>query len=226
VELTETLLKASDTAMENDRFRLEFDPETGYITSLYDKKVQLEVLKGDAAKPVVIDDHSDTWSHDVLHFNKVIGMFKAKRVFRLEHGPVRSVIRVVSEYGSSKLIQDFAMYPKSEVIHVKVKVDWREHFKMLKLVFPVNFTYSKQTYEIPYGTIEREHNGEEEPGQSWIDYTGIVRQKNIVYGLSLMNDAKYSYSIHNKEMALTVLRVRTMRIMTRLCPIPRVNMYL
>lgn len=199
-------MKSTDSSMENDRFRIEFDPKTGFISSLYDKKVQHEVFIGSAAKPVVLDDRSDTWSHDVLHFNQLAGMFQAKRVFRVEHGPVKTVIRVISEYGDSRLVQDFTMYPSVNRIDVKVTVDWRERFKMLKLVFPINVIFSKQTYETPYGTIEREHNGEEEAGQSWIDYTGIVRNKNVVYGVSLLNDAKYSYSIHNKEMSLTVLR--------------------
>jgi alpha-mannosidase len=199
-------IKASDYAMENDHLRIEFDPNTGYITSLYDKKAQYEVLIGEGAKPVVIEDASDTWSHEVLHFNKTIGAFKATRVFRVEHGPVKSVIRVVSEYGSSKLIQDFTMYKEKDQIDVHVTVDWREHFKMLKLVFPVNLIFTRQSYEIPFGYIEREHNGGEEPGQSWIDVSGIMHGHNSVYGLSLINNAKYSYSIQNKEMALTVLR--------------------
>jgi alpha-mannosidase len=199
-------IKANDYAMENDRFRIEFDPKTGYISSLFDKKVQTEVFKGEAAKPVVIEDLSDTWSHNVFHFNKVIGAFTAASVKRVEHGPVKSVIRVTSEYGNSKIVQDFSMYRDLEQIDVKVTVDWREHFKMLKLVFPVNLIFTRQSYEIPFGYIEREHNGEEEPGQSWIDYSGVIRSGGTLYGLSLMNDAKYSYSIHNKEMALTVLR--------------------
>ncbi|WP_028611362.1 alpha-mannosidase [Paenibacillus harenae] len=199
-------LKANDYAMENDRFRLEFDPQTGYISSLFDKKAQNEVFKGDAARPVVIVDHSDTWSHNVFHFNRVIGAFKAVSVKRVEHGPVKSVIRVTSEYGSSSMVQDFSMYRELDQIDVKVTVDWREQFKMLKLVFPVNLIFTRQSYEIPFGYIEREHNGEEEPGQSWIDYSGVTRDGGALYGLSLMNDAKYSYSIHNKELAMTVLR--------------------
>ncbi|MFC4599520.1 alpha-mannosidase [Cohnella hongkongensis] len=199
-------IKAHDYAMENERFRIEFDPDTGYIRSLFDKKVQTEVFLADAAKPVVLEDRSDTWSHNVFHFNQPIGAFKAVSVRRVEHGPVKSVIRVTSEYGRSRLVQDFAMYRELDQIDVKVTVDWREPFKMLKLVFPVNLIFTRQSYEIPYGYIEREHNGEEEPGQAWIDYSGILRQGGTSYGVSLMNDAKYSYSIQNKEMAMTVLR--------------------
>jgi len=199
-------IKANDYALENDRFRLEFDPATGYIASFYDKKVQTELLRGAGAKPVVIEDKSDTWSHNVFQFNNVVGAFTATSVKRVEHGPVKSVIRVTSTYGNSRLVQDFAMYRELDRVDVNVTVDWREQFKMLKLVFPVNLIFTRQSYEIPFGFIEREHNGEEEPGQSWIDYSGVIRESGTLYGLSLINDAKYSYSFNNKEMALTVLR--------------------
>lgn len=202
-------IKANDYAMENGRFRLEFDPATGFISSLHDKKLGFEVFRpenGGAARPVVLEDKSDTWSHNVFHFQNAIGEFRATHVKRVEHGPVKSVIRVTSAYGSSKLVQDFTMYRELDYIDVKVTVDWREQFRMLKLVFPMNLVFTRQTYEIPYGFKEREHNGEEEPGQSWVDYGGIARDKGVVYGCSIANDAKYSYSILNKELAITVLR--------------------
>ena len=199
-------IKATDTTLENDRFKLEINPETGWISSLYDKEKEHEVFTGPAAKPVVIHDKTDTWSHDTSHFNDVVGAFKARNVYLAEHGPVKSVIRVVSEFGKSVFVQDFTMYKNKNQIDVKVQVDWREHFKMLKLAFPINAIFRKQTYEIPYGTIEREDNGEEEPGQSWVDVTGLMPNHKGIYGLSLINDAKYSYSIQNKELSLTVLR--------------------
>ncbi|WP_312876140.1 glycoside hydrolase family 38 C-terminal domain-containing protein [Paenibacillus alginolyticus] len=209
-KLASQSMKANDYALENDRFRLEFDPKTGFISSLFDKNVNVEVFRGPAARPVVIEDKSDTLSHNVFHFNNKIGEFLATSVQRVEHGAVKSVIRVTSEYGRSKIVQDFTLYKQLDYIDVKVTVDWREQFKMLKLVFPINLVFTKQTYEIPYGFKEREHNGEEEPGQSWVDYGGILRDigehGETSYGVSLMNNAKYSYSIMNKELAMTVLR--------------------
>lgn len=199
-------LKSNDYSMENDRFRLEFDPVTGYISSLYDKRAETEVFLGSAAKPIVIEDRSDTWSHNVFQFGEVNGAFTARSVKRVEHGPVKTVIRVTSEYNRSILVQDFSMYRDLDLIEVKVMVDWREQHKLLKLVFPVNLIFTRQSYEIPYGYIEREHNGEEEPGQSWVDYSGVIRSTGKQYGISLMNDAKYSYSMNGKEMAMTVLR--------------------
>ncbi len=200
------IIRATDYSMENERYRIEIDNETGFIARLYDKEKNFEVFEKCAARPVVIEDKSDTWSHNVFKFDKEIGEFKANSIRLVEHGPVKSVIRVRSSYDNSEIVQDFTMYSELDNIDVKVTIDWREQFKMLKLKFPVNLNFRKATYEIPYGHIEREVNGEEEPGQSWIDLSGIMLGENEIYGVSLLNDAKYSYDIMNKEISLTVLR--------------------
>ena len=199
-------VSASQTVLENGRFRLEFDPETGYIKSLRDKTRSLEMFIADAAVPVVLDDRSDTWSHNVFTFNQVAGKFRARKVSLVEQGPVKSVIRVTSEYNQSTLIQDFAMFADRDEIEVSVTVDWHEQMKMLKLRFPLNIIQMKATYEIPYGHIERMANGEEEPGQSWIDLSGISRDTGYRYGLSILNDGKYSYDVNIRDIGLTVLR--------------------
>jgi alpha-mannosidase len=61
-------VQAGDTFLENGRFRLELDPETNSIRSLYDKTAQVEVFCGPAALPVVLNDPSDTWSHNVFEY--------------------------------------------------------------------------------------------------------------------------------------------------------------
>jgi alpha-mannosidase len=199
-------LQASDYVLESSRFRLEFDPVTGCIASLRDKREEVEVFSGPAALPVVLDDPADTWGHNVFKWDKIDGAFQAEIVRLVEQGPVKSVIRVTSRYGSSKMVQDFAMYPDREQIDVRVMVDWHEQLKMLKLRFPVNVKFMKVTYEIPYGHTERFANGEEEPGQSWVDVSGISRDKEMPYGFSLLNDSKYSLDVNVRDIGLTLLR--------------------
>ncbi|MFS0613436.1 alpha-mannosidase [Lederbergia ruris] len=199
-------IKANDYVLENDRYRLEINPETGFIRSLYDKEIQYEILAGEAARPVVINDHSDTWSHEVVRYDDVVGEFKPKSIQRTEHGSVKSVIRVVSEFGSSTFIQDFTMYKELNHVDVQVTLDWREKFKALKLKFPVDLVHRKATYETAYGHIIREADGHEQPGQSWIDVSGTIKATGGSYGLSIANDAKYSYDVDGNEMSITVLR--------------------
>lgn len=200
------VMRAGAGILENERLRLEIDQATGGIARLYDKQAGVDVFADTAAVGVVIDDPSDTWSHDVFVFNKVSGVFAGTSVRLMEHGPVKSVIRSISTYGQSRLIQDFTLCQELEEVQVQVTVDWHEAFKMLKLRFPVNLDELRLTSEIPFGHIERPANEEEEPGQSWVDVSGVARPSGLPYGCSFINNGKYSYSAAGRELYLTVLR--------------------
>jgi alpha-mannosidase len=199
---------ADDCTLENERMRLRVDSRSGHIVSLYDKRVDVEILRG-PARAVVIADTSDTWAHGRQRFDQVAGVFEAQSVRLVEHGPVKSVLRVVSAYGRSTLIQDITLYRELDMVEVRATVDWREHFALLKLRFPLNIAVSpRATYEIPYGHIERPVGGDEEPGQSWIDLGGVVgnRDTGILYGLSILNDGTYSFDVNGTDLGVTVLR--------------------
>lgn len=195
--------KKQRNILENPYIRLEFEEHTGYIKSLYDKRNDVEVLKGRGAVPIVIDiHHCDTWAHGVFEFSDEVGRFTDASIKLMENGHLRWILRVTSRYNDSTLRQDFIIYRDKEEIEVRVKLDWREKHKMLKLSFPVNVENPRATYEIPYGFIERPTNGEEEPGQQWIDVTGKSGTKD--YGLSILNDSKYSFSVLDNDMRMTI----------------------
>jgi alpha-mannosidase len=205
-ESSKQKLEATDTTLENQFFRLEIDKASGCIASLRDLNAGLEVFSGQAARAVVLDDPSDTWGHNYYVWNQEIGEFIASDVRLVEFGPVKAMIRVTSYYESSRLIQEFCMVPGKDQIDVKVTVDWREHYKMLKLRFPVNVKFMKVTRDIAYGHIETFANGEEFPFQHWVDVSGTAREKEMSYGFSLMNDAKYSLDVNNRDIGMTILR--------------------
>lgn len=201
-----TSIIATDTSLENAHIKLLIDPQTGFIKSLYDKDKKQEVFDGLGARPVVIQDMSDTWSHDITQFTDEVGEFIAERVYLVDNGPAKATLRIRSRYGKSLLIQDFTLYPDQKRIDVQVMVDWHEEFKLLKLRFPVNVRFPRITYEIPYGHVERESNGDEVPGQSWVDVSGVSPDTDDSYGLSILNDGKYSYDAKLNEISMTVLR--------------------
>ncbi len=153
----------------------------------------------------MIADDSDTWSHNVFRFDQVIGGFQPVSVRLSEHGSVKGVIRVVSRYEASTFTQEFSLYADQARVEVKVTVDWREHWRLVKLRFPINVDQAATTAEVPYGVAVREANGDEEPCQSWVDVSGSTGSGQP-YGLSLLNDGKYSYDTQGSEIGLTVLR--------------------
>lgn len=198
---------ATDCSAENKWFKIVFDEHTGYISSFVKKNDDTEYFSGPAAVPAVIRDESDTWSHGIRTFHEEIGRFQAVKVQKIENGPVKCVIRVTSEYGSSRMFQDFSVYQELDYISVKTTVDWHEQHAMLKMQFPMNMNFLRASYEIPYGMAQREPNGEEYPMQTWIDLEGaapgMTTQMN---GLSILNDGKFAACVSGKLAEFTVLR--------------------
>lgn len=203
------MLEARGTVLENRWLRLEIDPDTGYVSELLDKQNNTAVFSGRGAIPIVIDDPSDTWSHGVLKFRDECGRFGDARVSLVENGPVRASLRVDSRYGNSTVTQYFSLYRELPYVQCRVIVEWHESYKMLKLAFPSKLEGPEATCEIPFGSLRRPVNGEEEPGLNWIDVTGraVTLDGGVLeYGVSLVNDSKYSYDVKDAEIRLTVLR--------------------
>lgn len=213
-------LQSGPTWAENNELRVEIDRESGSIGRLLDKSANVDVLRAASARALVLSDKSDTWSHGVARFDDVIGEFKAESVRVVENGPVRVVIRSLSRYHESTLIQDFILCEGARYLDVRVTLEWHERLRLLKLGFPVRMRNGIATYEIPYGTIEREMNGNEEPGQTWVDLSGVHEDSKKGYGLTLANTSKYSYSFEDDTIFLTVARSPIFAHHTPLLPDP------
>ncbi len=207
-------LSCSTSHIEDDFFRVEFDKKDGTIARLFDKKNGRELLQPVSQKkglfrkvryergalPIVIDERDhDTWSHAKNYFDKVVGKFGDARISVVESGSIRCEVKVVSSYGKSTLTQYFRL-ENDGLLKVRAKIDWHEKQKMLKLAFPLQLTETKALYEIPFGTIFRPTNGEEECGQTWIATIGKEG------GVALLNNNKYSFSVKDNVMCLTAIR--------------------
>lgn len=187
--------------LENDFLRVRFDPVGGQPAGLYDKRSGIELLRAPLSFQV-IDDPSDTWSHDVVSFDQIIGEFQADGpVVRLENGPVRQRVRVVYRWGCSTLTADYILYTGDDQLYLDLHIDWHEQLKMLKLALPLALDGAQSTASIPYGHIQRVDDGGEEPCQDWVDLSDARHG-----GLTLLNDSKYGYDALGSTLRLSLLR--------------------
>jgi alpha-mannosidase len=195
---------ASERSLENEHLRVTF-ADDGTL-SLLDKDSGAEVFQGGkgGARAIVLDDPSDTWSHDVRAYTKEVGTFGNARFRVLENGPLRAMVRVRTSYGNSRLRTDWMLYAGGRTLEARVTLDWHEHLKILKFSFPVDMQNPRPTYEIAYGYKVRQANGNEDPGQRWIDLSGDRAGKE--YGLTVINDAKYGYSVQDNDMRISIAR--------------------
>ncbi|HMD99783.1 MAG TPA: glycoside hydrolase family 38 C-terminal domain-containing protein [Terriglobia bacterium] len=199
-----SMVQATEKGLENEHLRVTF-ADDGTL-SMYDKDSGAEVFRGGkgGARAVVLDDHSDTWSHGVRAYTKEVGTFGGARFRVLENGPLRATVRVRTNYEASSLRTDWVLYAGAHALEARVTLDWHEHQKILKFSFPVDVQNPRPTYEIAYGYKLRKAEGDEDPGQRWIDLSGDRVGKE--YGLGIINDAKYGYSVQDNDLRISIVR--------------------
>ena len=193
-------LSAGEDFLGNEFLRASFDPKTGRIRSIVDKRSGRTVCR-EGARPAVYDETKhDTWSHALNFFDEKIGEFTEGKLTLLESGPVRACLKSEASWGGSRIEQYFYLSAFDPFLTVKTRIDWHEGHKLLKLEFDSGLTDPEALYEIPYADITRPADGEEEPG---LRYFAAVGKEGA---LVVMNDSKYSYSVKGGTMALTSVR--------------------
>lgn len=185
--------------LENEYLQVQFNAQ-GEICSLIEKATGKEILSAKERVVVIDESEHDTWSHKLNFFDKVIGEFEVVKAEKLEENTIREVMKVTAKYGESTLIRYYILNADEDFLRIKTKLDWHEKHKMLKFVYPVKCDNPTSIYEIPFGSFERPCNGEEEPALMW---AMVGNEKN---GLAVLNAGKYSYSVKDNEIALTVVR--------------------
>ncbi len=212
-----TDLKASGTTIENANLRVTVDPQTGCITSLFDKKANYETLaKGGCGNELQAFKDTpkdyDAWNIDPGTYDvPPTPIHQVDSVKLVEQGPLVASIEVKRTWQSSKFTQYVMLYTGADHAVVKNDIDWHETHVLLKAAFPLAASGPMATYEIPYGTIERpttRNNSVEKamfevPAMRWADLG------DGQHGFSLINRTKYGYDAVGNQLRLTLLRSPT-----------------
>ncbi len=216
-------VKSTRDSLENEFVRLKIDPQSGCMTSLFDKRAQTEALapaETDTGGPknsicgnllqTFTDKPKrwDAWNIDADFEKEHWDLDKADEVTLLESGPLRAVIRVKKHFQNSTFVQDITMTAGSPRVDVQMAADWNEKHILLKVAFPLSAHNQKATFEIPYGSIERpttrdtlaEQAKFEVPALHWADLS------DARHGFSLLNDCKYGYDAKGNVLRLSLLR--------------------
>lgn len=198
--------------LETPFYRVAFD-EQGLLSSLFDKENRREVLQ--RQKPAnlfrMYEDkpiYYDNWDIDVYYTEKYWDVTDLQRYEWIEQGPVRATLALERRASKSLIRQKIHFYAKSRRIDFVTEVDWKERQHLLKVHFPVQVHSDEATFDIQFGNLTRKthHNTSwdlarfESCGQKWVD----VSEGH--YGVSLLNDCKYGYSIHDGDLALTLIK--------------------
>ena len=196
--------------LENEFFRVEINPETGYIARLYDKENKREAFRGEGNFLVALEDTAEQAKETSLEYagpawdigltGKKWDIGKAARVEIIEQGPARATLRVVHRFRDSEFIQDISLIAGVPRVDVEISTDWYERCTFLKAGFPVSVSSPKVAAEIPYGAIEREQAGNEMVMGKWVDIS------DANYGVAILNNGRNGFDAKDNVIRLSVIR--------------------
>jgi alpha-mannosidase len=201
--------------LENEYLQIQVNPETGDLTSVFDKIQQREILNGAGNQLQAFTDSGqywDAWNIDPNYNTKPLPATILKLIAWQEYGEIQQRLRVVRQLGKSEFCQDYILEVGSPILKIANTVNWQENQVLVKTAFPLNLQGEFATYEIPCGAIRRPTNPQtpaekakwEVPALHWADLTTDTDIGK--YGVSLLNDCKYGYDIKPSQLRLTLLR--------------------
>uniref|UniRef100_A0A3B3BIM3 Alpha-mannosidase n=1 Tax=Oryzias melastigma TaxID=30732 RepID=A0A3B3BIM3_ORYME len=200
--------------MENGILRTAINKD-GTLASLHLISANREVVSDGCCgnQFVIFDDvplYWDAW--DVMDYHlqtrkPVVEVIQPVHV--VSSGGVRGSVGFTLRISDkSTIVQEIVMDAMCPYLKFNTKVQWAESHKFLKVEFPVRVRSPNATYEIQFGHLQRPTHWNtswdwarfEVWGHKWAD----LSEHN--FGVSLLNDSKYGYSIHKNTMTLSLLR--------------------
>ena len=120
-------------------------------------------------------------------------------------------LEIEREVMDTVIRQQIHFYAKDRRIDFETYVDWKFAEHVLKVHFPVDVHSDEATYDIQFGNVTRKlHTNTswdqakfEVCGHKWADLS------EGSYGVSLMNDCKYGYSMKDRVMTQTLIKSGT-----------------
>lgn len=209
-----TASQSSDIFILENGFVVAKFSSGGQLLSLFDKINGRECVQpGEMANQFVLFDDNPTnweaWDVDIYHLEKYIHITRAHTAEIVEEGPLRaSLVFDVVISPHSRMRQIVSLTTLSPRLDFITEVDWHESQKFLKVEFPLNLHAMFATYEIQFGHLQRpthfNHSWDmarfEVCAHRWADFS------EPDYGVALLNDSKYGYSVHKNVMRLSLLR--------------------
>lgn len=195
---------------DNDFYYVRLNNK-GEIESLVEKQGNYEFFNELGNQLIAYEDRPgnwDNWDVDAFYRRKPY-RFDTKHKMRLiENGPIRWTVETHHKMGNSHIKQCIHMYKDLARIEFTHDVDWNEHHLLLRTEFPTSIYQNKATFDIQFGSVEREttsnHSWDtakfETCGHKWADIG------NRTTGFSLMSDSKYGYSARGGTLGLSLIK--------------------
>ncbi len=209
---TDSPFVQTQRSIETPFYQVEFAYD-GTISSLFDRENQRQVLwEGKCGNLMrVYEDkpiYYDNWDIDIYYTEKYWDVAEVESMEWTENGPVRATLEIKRRFSGSVFVQKIHFYAHTRRIDFVTYVDWHENQHLLKVHFPLEIHTDEASFDIQFGNVTRKTHRNtsweqarfESCGQKWADVS------EGGYGVSLLNDCKYGHSVHEGDLALTLIK--------------------
>jgi alpha-mannosidase len=213
-----TIRELSAGVFKLQNAQLSLTVEKGCIISLYDRKVDRELipLGKKANQFVVFDDkpiYWQAWDVEVYHLDTREELKSSSTSITEDsyHRVSVTTETVISSKSSMRVtISLSATFDESDYSSVEctAEIDWHENMKFLKVEFPVDIRNTEASYETQYGTVRRptHYNTSWDMAKFEVCCHKFADLSEHGYGVSILNDSKYGFATVGNVMRLSLLR--------------------
>ncbi len=203
-----TGLSVSLTTLENERYKVRLNG-SAYIESIFDKKLQKEILSAPMTLGIREDNNTVWPSWEIkyddtkLPFKDINGLCSVEV---LENGPALVSLKVTRKEGASIYKQTISLTCLSNRVDIENDVDWHERCSLLSAAFPFTAANEKAVFDLGLGAEEGENTTSfpyfQHCVHQWADLTDI----GGTFGAAVLNDCKYGMEKpDNNTLRLTLI---------------------
>ncbi len=209
-------VEGGDVTLENKFYRMAINEKDGSISSLIHKESNRELSKDNAGLNILevyqdkaVEPEMSAWNIDYMHQYKCYAKNGILlEMPEIEQGALFKKVKIKKKLLNSIVEQEIVIYEEDPLIYFNTTVDWQEEDCVLKAAFPVDIHANFAAYDVQFGNITRpthrntlyDHARFEVPAHKWVDLS------EGYFGVSLMSDCKYGYSVLGSELRITLLR--------------------
>jgi alpha-mannosidase len=203
-------LRATSSELENECIRAAFNAD-GTLAALLDKQHNRQLLADRGNQLWIYNDlprQFDAWDIDASYAKEGAELPAISPPELIEAGPVRASIKVTRGVNEIEIVQEYRIYRSERIVEIRTKVRWHGRRRLLRAIFPVEIRTHEGWTETAFGAVPRPTHRNtpwdqarfEVPGHRWADLS------EPHYGVSLLTDSKYGYSIEGNVIGLSLLR--------------------
>ena len=165
---------------------------------------------------LVLRDTADSWGTNTWAWREVAGKFEAEHEERIiENGTVRNIYESTLIFHHSKIIVHRICYAEWPVTEYKIRIQWNEEQKRLKLAIPTGMENPRLIAQIPGGAVEFPADGQEHVHGTWMTLespctlqpaTDNQQPTTVNHFKYIAHSGLHGFDFDGKEVRLSILR--------------------